>query len=259
MEEVKENPAADPRFMASLARGLEVLRAFEDAPLTVTEAARLTGLPRSAVGRCLFTLAQLGYLAADGPRYRLLPALLPLARAFIAGNPLARGGQQVVDALRDTLGESSSLAMFDSRCGHARVVYVCRAETARIISVPLVAGSVLPSYCTSHGRVLLAGLAPAALQIFLDATAFPARTPATLTTAAGLARELAQVRAQGYAITDGELEAGLRSIAVPVRDASGQVVAALNLATQSSRRRLDWLTLTALPELHAAAAHLARL
>ena len=258
--EVKKNPTAlDPRYMTSLARGLEVLAAFEAQPvLTVTQAAKLTGLPRSAAARCLFTLEQLGYVAADGPAYSLRPALLPLARAFALGNPLARDGQRVVDALRDNLAESSSLAMFDSRSAHMRVVYVCRAETARIISVPLFAGSTLPSYCTSNGRVLLAGLAPEALEAFLAATPFAARTAKTLTKAADLRAELQRIATQGWAVTDSELEAGLRSIAVPVRDAEGRTVAALNLATQSSRRGLDWLTSLALPELQAAAAHLAR-
>lgn len=258
-QEVKEKTAEDPRFMTSLARGLEVLAAFEAQPrMTVTQAAKATGLSRSAVGRCLFTLERLGYVAADGTSYALCPALLPLARAFSAGNPLARAGQAVVDALRDRLGESSSLAMFDTRSAHGRVVYVCRAETSRIISLPLFAGAVLPSHCASNGRALLAGLPPAELEHFLAQAPFPARTPKTLTDAGRLRAELEKIRAQGWAMIDGELEAGLRSIAVPVRGPDGQVAAALNLATQSAHRSLDWLLQTALPELQAAAAHLAR-
>ena len=259
--EIKENfKAADPRFMTSLARGLEVLSAFEGrASLTVTLAAKLTGLSRSAAGRCLFTLEQLGYVAARGPSYRLTPAVLPLSRAFIGTDPLARAGQAVVDALRDRLGESSSLAMFDTRQDHASVLYVCRAETARIISVPLLAGSTLPSYCTSNGRVLLAGLEPATLDSFLARAPFPARTPLTLTDAPALRGEIETIRRRGWAMTVGELEAGLRSIAVPVRGPKGEVAAALNLATQSAHRDLDWLLQTALPELQAAAAHLMRI
>lgn len=249
----------DARFMTSLARGLEVLAAFEaQSRLTVTQAAKQTGLSRSAAGRCLFTLEQLGYVTAEGTSYVLCPAVLPLARSFSAGNGLVRAGQGVVDDLRDRLGESSSLAMFDTRSAHRQVVYVCRAETTRIISVPLFTGAVLPSYCTSNGRVLLAGLAPEKLEQFLNMAEFPARTPKTLIKAGALQAELDKIRAQGWAMTDGELEAGLRSMAVPVRDASGKVVAAINLATQSAHRTPDWLLQTALPELQAAAAHLAR-
>lgn len=250
----------DARFMTSLARGLEVMAAFEAQPrLTVTQAAKHTGLSRSAVGRCLFTLERLGYVAADGASYVLCPSVLPLARGFIAGNKLVRSGQDVVDDLRDRLGESSSLAMFDTRSAHCQVIYVCRAETSRIISVPLFTGAVLPSYCTSNGRVLLAGLAPDSLAMFLDMSALPARTPQTLTNKDQLKAELIKIRAQGWAITDGELEAGLRSIAVPVRNADGTIAAAINLATQSAHRTQDWLLQTALPELQAAAAHLARI
>lgn len=250
----------DARFMTSLARGLAILAAFEAQPrLTVTQAAKETGLSRSATGRCLFTLEQLGYVAAEGTNYMLCPSVLPLARAFSAGDGLVRAGQTVVDDLRDRLGESSSLAMFDTRSSHGQVIYVCRAETTRIISVPLFTGAMLPSYCTSNGRVLLAGLEPGALAAFMETAEFPARTSQTLTKSEALQAELEKIRAQGWAMTDSELEIGLRSIAVPVRGANGAVTAAINLATQSVHRTQDWLLQTALPELQAAAAHLARI
>lgn len=250
----------DSRFMTSLARGLEVLAAFEAQPrLTVTQAAKETGLSRSATGRCLFTLERLGYVRAEGTSYVLCPSVLPLARGFTAGNRLVRAGQDVVDDLRDRLGESSSLAMFDTRSFYRQVVYVCRAETTRIISIPLFVGAVLPSYCTSNGRVLLANLALETLEEFLREAELPARTSKTLTNTEILRSELEKIRAQGWAMTDGELEAGLRSIAVPVRTADGTITAAINLATQSAHRTQEWLLQTALPELQAAAAHMARI
>lgn len=258
--EVKKNPepeATDPRFMTSLARGLEVLGAFDGhGALNTAQISRLCGLSRSAVARCLFTLERLGYVGAQGGAYSLTPAVLPLARAFALGDPLAKSAQVVVDALRDRLGESSSLAMFDPRHAYQNVVYVCRAEAARIISVPLLTGSALPSYCTSNGRVLLATLPPDALGAYLAHAPFPARTTKTLTSASALDAEIAQVRAQGWASTDSELEPGLRSIAVPIPGA--RQPAALNLATQSAHRSPAWLMDIALPELQAAAAHLAR-
>jgi IclR family transcriptional regulator, pca regulon regulatory protein len=245
--------------MTSLARGLEVLCAFEGhAALTVTQAAKLTGLSRSSVARCLFTLENLGYVAGDGAAYRLQPSLLPLARAFSYSDPLTKAAQPIVNAVRDRLKESCSLAMLDTRSANETVVYICRAETARIISVPLLIGSTLPSYCTSIGRVLLAALPDEELTKYLTSTEFPTRTAKTIVSVAELAREIGLVRQQGWAITDGELEPGLRSIAVPVRKADGRVVAALNLATQATHHSLDWLTETALFELQAAATHLAR-
>jgi IclR family transcriptional regulator, pca regulon regulatory protein len=264
MEKVKDDgmlsgAAEDPRFMTSLARGLDVLSLFEgQTSLTVTQAAKGTGLSRSSVARCLYTLEQLGYVTADGPAYRLRPALLPLLRAYASSDPLARNGQPVVEAVRDRLNESCSLAMFDTRRPHDTVIYICRAETSRIISVPLLIGSTLPSYCTSIGRILLAALPMAERARYLASAPFPARTPRTLTQAEELAAELGRIQQQNWAMTDGELEAGLRSIAVPIRHANGHVVAAINLATQATHRSLAWLTETALPELQAAAAHLAR-
>ena len=166
--------------------------------------------------------------------------------------------QAVVDALRDRLGESSSITMFDTRSAYQQIIYVCRAETTRIISLPLFIGAVLPSYCTSNGRVLLAGLAPELLGQFLTSANLSARTAKTLTSGPVLQAELEKIRSQGWALTDGELEAGLRSIAVPVRGMNGQVEAAINLATQAAHRSQDWLLQTALPELQAAATHLAR-
>jgi IclR family pca regulon transcriptional regulator len=146
--------------------------------------------------------------------------------------------------------------MFDPRRAHTSVVYVYRAEAARIISVPLLMGSALPSYCTSNGRVLLATLEPTALAAFLSQAPFPSRTNKTRISASSLAEEIDAIRTQGWAMTDGELEPGLRSIAVPVP--GRRQPAALNLATQSAHRGLDWLMNVALPELQAAAAHLAR-
>jgi IclR family pca regulon transcriptional regulator len=258
-EEMSPDCAGDPRFMTSLARGLDVLCAFEGhAALTVTQAAKLTGLPRSSVARCLFTLESLGYVACHGTAYRLRPSLLPLARAFSYSDPLAKAGQPIVDAVRNRLKESCSLATFDTRRTYETVVYICRAETSRIISVPLLIGSTLPSYCTSVGRVLLAALPDEELAKYLASAPFAERTAKTITAADALKSELCSIRERNFAITEGELEPGLRSIAVPVRTADGQVVAALNIATQATHHSLDWLTETALLELQAAAAHLAR-
>ena len=249
----------DPRFMTSLARGLQVLSAFEGhASLTVTQAAKAAGLPRSSAARCLFTLQQLGYVAFDDGAYQLRPALLPLLRAYSYSNPLLRAGQPVVDSIRDRLSESCSIAIFDTRQQYETIIYICRAETSRIISVPLLAGSTLPSYCTSMGRVLLAALTTAPLEHFLATAKFPPRTPKTITVSQHIGEELHRIRENGWAVTDGELEPGLRSIAVPVRNKAGNTIAAINLATQAARRNSIWLLETALPELQTAAAHLAR-
>ena len=185
-------------------------------------------------------------------------SLLPLSASYLRASALASAGQPVVNALRDALGESCSLAVLDNRTALKRVIYICRAETVRIISVPLTLGSTLPSYCTSMGRVLLAALDDDTLDTFLDAVVLQKRTPRTVTDPKELRAALKQVRAQGWSLIDDELEEGLRSLAVPVRNRHGNTVAALNVGALSHSRTSDSLVETALPELKAAAAHLLR-
>lgn len=244
---------ADPRFMQSLARGLEVLRAFEGhTSLTVSQAAAVTGLPRSSVARCLFTLERLGYVVSDGPVFRLLPTLLPLARSYLGSDVLARSAAPAVTELRERLGESCSAAVLDP-ADPCSVIYICRSEVARIISMPLLIGSTLPSYCTSMGRILLAQVPEEVLTAVLD-TDHPLRTPRTITDKEALRAVIAEAGQQGYALVDEELELGMRSIAVPVR--GGHM--AINLAIDAARRDAEWLREVALPELCAAATHISR-
>lgn len=243
--------AGDPDFMLSLARGLLVLRAFEREPaLTIGRTAQLTGLPRPAARRCLYTLEKLGYLSAREGTWQLRPLLLSLARSYLTSTRFAEVVQPHLDALRDQLGESCSIGVLDG----GEVVYIARAEAQRIISIALTVGSRLPTYCTSMGRVLLAGEPATAREAYLSAAPFPARTPFTRVGAEALREEIAQVQRQGYAIVEEEMELGLRSIAVPLTDPSGRVVAALNVGVAASRARSEDLIARILPALQAAAA-----
>ena len=131
--------------------------------------------------------------------------------------------QPWLDALSEELGESSSVSILDG----AEIVYVARAAQRKVMSIALMPGSRLPAYCTSMGRVMLAALPEVQARDILAAE-LPARTSHTLTDAGAILQELARVRAQGYAVIDQEVELGLRSIAVPVLNARGKVVAALN-------------------------------
>ena len=248
----------DPRFMLSLARGLAVLRAFESRPsLTVSEAAAISGLSRSSAGRCLYTLERLGYVAGDDGAFRLQPGLLRLARAYSVSDPLAVAAERALDQIRDHLDESSSLAVLDPQ-DPSQAIYVARAAASRIIPIPLQIGSSLPCYCTSIGRVLLSGASEADLAAALAPEILVRRTAATCIDPERLRAEIGRADGQGYALVDGELEAGLRSIAAPVRDRRGRVVGALNVAVASARHSADWLVEKALPELQAGAAHLSR-
>lgn len=253
---MSENP--DPDFMLSLARGLEVLRAFEGrSTLTVGEAARIGQVSRPSAGRCLHTLARLGYVSEREGRYFLTPGLLPLACGYLTSTPLASASQALVNSLRDRLRETVSVGTLDP-ADLGRIIYIARAERDQIIAAPLMVGSTLPSHCTSMGRVLLAQADQAQLDQWLSGTVLDARTDRTMVDHDLLRAELAQVAKQRWSVVEEELEPQLRSLAVPVRNGEGTVVAALNVATFSDAHTCQELIDAYLPELRAAARQLER-
>lgn len=223
----------DPSFMTSLARGLAVIRAFSDQrrSLTIAQISHRTGIPRAAVRRCLFTLKQLGYVDADSNNFSLKPKILTLGYSYLSSTPLAVSAQPCLNSISRTLNESCSLAVLNEN----EVLYVARSATSRIMSVALNTGSRLPAYCTSLGRVLLAHLPQEELDTYFSKVELKALTDKTVVSEARTREILEDVRQQGYALVDEELEIGLRSIAVPVRGASGNVIAALNIGAQATR------------------------
>lgn len=243
--------SADPNFMMSLARGLAVLRAFTGhrRRMSVSDIARETGLSRASARRCLYTLVQLGYVSQDQGQYALLPRVLGIGHAYLSSVSISATAQPYLDRARDTLQESCSLGVFDGD----ELLYLARAETSRIMSIALRAGSRLPAYCTSMGRILLAAMAPAELDAYLARISLQPRTERSITDADALRKVIDDIRSQGYALVDQELEPGLRSVAVPVRNPHGEVVAALNMGTQPQRWSLEQLQQRAVPELHRAA------
>ena len=223
----------DPSFMTSLARGLAVIRAFSDQrrSLTIAQISHKTGIPRAAVRRCLLTLRQLGYAEAEANNFSLKPKVLTLGYSYLSSTPLTVSTLPYLNQVSRSLNESCSLAVLDEN----EILYVARSATSRIMSVALNTGSRLPAYCTSLGRAILAFLPPQELDAYLEKVELKAFTERTVVSAKGLAEILAGVRENGYALIDEELEVGLRSIAVPVRGASGAVVAALNVGAQTTR------------------------
>ncbi|MCY1333953.1 Pca regulon regulatory protein [compost metagenome] len=240
----------DPNFMTSLARGLAVIHAFQERKrhLTIAQISHRTEIPRAAVRRCLHTLMKLGYVTTDGRTYSLLPKVLTLGHAYLSSTPLAVTAQPILDRLSDQLHEACSMATLEGD----EILYIARSATPnRLISVDLSVGSRLPAYCTSMGRILLAALDDAALDDYLEHADLQVKTSRTVHTAEGLRASIAEIRRQGWVIIDQELEMGLRSVAVPVRDAAGQVLAALNVGThvgRISRQELETRFLPALLE-----------
>ena len=252
MTESDAAPATSADFVQSLARGLAVIRAFDGEPaeLSLAEVARRTGIPRAAARRFLRTLEQLGYVrATPDARFLLTPRILELSYGYLSSLSLPEVVQPHLDALSHRIGESVSVAVLDG----GEIVYVARAAARRIMSVRITIGTRLPAAATSMGRVLLAALPEADAATLLDASPLIAYTPRTRADRAELVAEIDRVRHQGWAMVDGELEAGLRSIAVPLRTRAG-VTAALNVSTSTARDAAEDVRAELLPVLQEAAS-----
>ncbi|MFJ2093691.1 IclR family transcriptional regulator C-terminal domain-containing protein [Streptomyces sp. NPDC087901] len=241
-------------FIESLARGLTVLAAFGEGrdALTLTDVARATGLARATARRALITLEHLGYVATRGREHHLTPRVLALGYPPLSRATLPQIAQPHLAALTEQVRDSASLAVLVGD----DVQYTGRVATRRIMNVNITVGTRFPAHATSMGRVLLAALPPKEREARLARTEPHALTPYTVTRPDELRATLDRVRADGYALVDEELEVGLRSVAVPLRDRRGTVVAAVNVAMHSSSRTLEECVTEVLPRLHAAAGHI---
>ena len=241
----------DGDFVQSLERGLSVIRAFdaEHPKLTLSEVAASTGLSRAAARRFLRTLVQLGYMRSDGSRFALRPKILELGYAYLSSLTLPEVAMPHLEQLVEQVHESSSVCELDGD----DVVYIARVPTKRIMTVTISVGTRFPAYATSMGRVMLAAQPDERLDEYLGSVSLRGLTDHTITSAATLRRELRKIRAQGWAVVDQELEEGLRSIAAPIRDADGQVTAAVNVSTHAGRRTLTGIVEELLQPLLATA------
>ncbi|WP_248964106.1 IclR family transcriptional regulator domain-containing protein [Sphaerisporangium perillae] len=251
-----EKRGGGPEFVESFARGLRVLTAFGEAgpqaPLTAL--AEAAGLARATTRRALITLEHLGYVAGEGRLFRLTPRVLDLGFACLSRLTLPQIAQPHLAWLAGQVHDSASMAVLAGD----DIQYVARVPTVRIMSVDITPGTRFPAYATSMGRVLLAGLSPAGRAAFLARVDARPLTRRTVTSAKRLAAILDQTARDGYALVDQELEEGLRSVAVPVRDRAGAVVAAVNVSMHASRRTAEQARQTVVPPLCEAASRIER-
>lgn len=241
-------------FVNGFAKGLRVIEAFEDGDrrLSIADVAKKTGLDRATVRRSLLTLVELQYADYDGKFFSLTPRILRLGHAYFSATPLPALLQPHLDHLAEKTGQSSSASVLDD----IQVVYIARASQRRVMSINLTPGSRLPAYCSSMGRVLLAAMADEPVRQLLARTALRANTDRTLTDIDEIIVELGRVRQQGYAVIDQELELGLRSIAVPLKNRRGETIAALNVGAPAAHMSLTQMIEEVLPLLTDAAESL---
>jgi IclR family pca regulon transcriptional regulator len=251
----KASPESEPEYVMGLEKGLSIIEAFgmKKGPLTLTQAAEITGHTKGSVRRSLLTLCRLGYAAQHGHSFVLAPRALRLGYAYVVSDPLTKIAQPILEITSERTQEAASIAVLDSQ----DAVFVARSANRRSLASGLGVGSRLPAYCSATGRVLLSGRPPAEVKFMLNRMALPALTPHTRTTTSSIMKEIEFVGRHGYAIIDEELEIGIRSIAVPICNARGEMIAAMSLSVATSRMTREGVVEHLLPELEAARRHLA--
>src|SRR3954471_16834329 len=242
---------AGPDFVESLARGLDVLACFDadHRVMSLTEVATAAGLARPTARRLLLTLEELGFVRTTGGSFQLTPKVLTLGMAYVGSLGLWDIAKPHLETLVGRTGESSSMAQLDG----GDIIYVARVSVPKIIALRVDIGTLFPASQTSQGKVLLAALSREHLDVVL---AIPSRSglpPHIGRTRGALEEELTQVRARGWAIADEELAPGVRSIAVPVRDGTGTVRAAMNVTVHAAETSTERLLDAHLPKLLRAA------
>lgn len=238
-------------FIQSLERGLSVINSFsrQTPRQTLSEVAERTALTRATARRVLLTLSELGYVTQSGRLFSLTPKVLDLGYSFLSSFQIVDLAQPSMERLVDDVRESSSMSVLDG----SEIVYVARVPTTRIMTIALALGSRLPAYPTSMGRVLLAGLDRDEFEDYLSRTTLQSLTEHTITDPVEFREVISRCREQGHALVDQELEEGVRSIAAPIHNGRGRVIAAVNLSCHASRVDIDRMLEEFRPRLlHAA-------
>jgi IclR family transcriptional regulator, pca regulon regulatory protein len=248
-------PARD--LIAGLDKGLQVIEAFdqERPRLTISEVAERTGLTRAAARRYLITLVHLGYARQQDKVFSLTPKVLRLGQSYLHSARLPRIVQPLLYRLAYALGEAASAGVLEGD----ELVCVAAVSAGRVVSATLQPGTRVPAYCTANGRVLLASLAQVQVEQYVARARPEPLTQHTIVSKERLLLEIARTRAQGYAVVNQELELGLRTIAVPLRNFRGETVAAMNVSLHAARMPVEEIVERCLPSLLKVQVELAAL
>ena len=227
------DPTEQPDFVTALARGLAVIRAFgaQASPMTLAEIARRVELPRATVRRSLITLETLGYVETDGKTFMLTPQVLSLGHSYLSSMPVTRAVRPHLEKMSALLNETSSAGILD----HGDAVFVARVPVRRVSVENVPAGSRIPAYCTSMGRVLLAAQSDEMIDGYLSRIEPHAYTPRTITNPAKIRDAILKARTASYSIVEEELDAGVMAISVPIKDAHDRTIAALSVVSHVDR------------------------
>jgi IclR family pca regulon transcriptional regulator len=248
MDTDDDSIAPAPRdLVAGLEKGLQVIATFdqERSRLSIAEVATRTGLTRAAARRYLITLTHLGYMRHENKLFSLTPMVLRLGQSYLHSARLPRLAQPLLYRLAYAQGEAASVGVLD----HDQLVCVAAVSAGQLVSVTLQPGTRVPAWCTANGRMLLASLPPAQLDAYLERVQLEPITEHSIIDKKRLAEAIHRARSQGYALVDQELELGLRTMAVPLKNFRGEVVAAMNISVHAGRMTLEQMAERCLPAL----------
>ena len=247
-------PRNTDQFVQSFAKGLSVIRTFgsETRALTLSQVSAQTGLTRAAARRILLTLQTLQYVRCDGRDFSLTPKILDLGYSYLSATPLWNVAEPFMEEVVNAVHESCSASVLDG----TEIVYILRVPTKKIMAINLSIGSRLPAFCTSMGRVLLGDLSDEALDAVLVRSRLKTLTPGTETNPARLRQIIREDHRKGWSLVDQELEVGLVSLSVPIKDRNGRILAAMNVSGQTSRTPPADMIKRFLPVLNRAAARI---
>lgn len=251
MPKIEKNPREDGEYLNSLARGLAVLRAFSrDKPgMTLSELAAHTELNPAVVRRCLNTLMHLGYVTKKDKLFLLRPEVFSLGSAYIESMNLEEVITPSLQRVRDLSGNSTAMAILSG----ADILFMVYVSTKLLTRVVAGVGTRFPAYATSAGRVLLADMDKERLNQYLNSVTLEPLTDRTVVSKSRLRNLLLDVKKQGYAATQGELDFGVVSVAVPLHADDGRVIASLSCSTSLARQNLETMERDIVPELQQAA------
>jgi IclR family transcriptional regulator, pca regulon regulatory protein len=243
--------ASSDGYVQAFARGLSVIRSFgpNSSVQTLSQVAEATGLDRAGARRFLLTLEKLGYVRRDGRSFHLTPHILEIGYSYLSTLPLRSIAEPVVRELVEEVGESSSVSVLDG----SDIVYIVRVPVKKIMTITLSIGSRIPAYCSAMGRILLGGIPQKQLALVLKDSTVTRYTRYTITSRQEIMKAIATDRSKGWSICNQELEEGICSIAVPLVDREGQIIAAMNITANLSRTTPSEMVKKFLPRLKRAA------
>lgn len=251
MNNKEDKPKKDGEYLSTLARGLSVLRTFtrDNPEMTLSEVASATGLNPAVARRCLNTLVELGYVGKRGKLFLLTPEVMGFASAFLESVNLEEIARPHLQVVRDSTGDSSSLAVLS----HLDILYLVHVSTNRMIRLDAGIGTRFPAYATSLGRVIIAHQSESFINDYLARIKPQKLTDKTVISKVKLRKVLNKCRRQGFTSTQDELDYGIISVAVPVFDNDGEILAAINCSTATTRVNQEEMIETRLPHLMTAA------